>query len=108
MIRFHLDENCPSVIGAALRKRGIDVSTTAESGLCSASDEEQLAYATRTGRVLVTFDYDFLRLHATGIQHCGIVYCAPLRRTIGEIIRTLVLVAELMHPDEMRQHLEFM
>ena len=37
-IRFHLDENCPHAIAEGLRRRGIDVTTTPEVDLISASD----------------------------------------------------------------------
>lgn len=43
-IRFHLDENVNSAIADGLRRREIDVTTTSEVGLISASDEEQLIF----------------------------------------------------------------
>jgi hypothetical protein len=42
-IRFHLDENCDRAIAEGLRRRGIDVSTTPEAELLSATAEEQFA-----------------------------------------------------------------
>jgi predicted nuclease of predicted toxin-antitoxin system len=71
-IRFHLDEHIPASIAAGLRRRGIDASTSAESGLLAADDPAQLAFAASSGRVLVTHDADFLRLHADGATHAGI------------------------------------
>ena len=53
-IRFHLDENCPAAIAEALRRRGIDITTTPGAGLLTASDEEQTAYAFAKGRVIFT------------------------------------------------------
>jgi predicted nuclease of predicted toxin-antitoxin system len=50
-------------VALGLRLRGIDVSTTVEERLTGATDEQQLAFATGQGRVLVTHDADFLRLH---------------------------------------------
>jgi predicted nuclease of predicted toxin-antitoxin system len=73
-IRFHLDENCHRAIAEALSRRGIDVTTTPDAGLLSATDDEQLAYCQSQQRVLFTQDHDFLRLHASGIGHPGIVY----------------------------------
>ena len=63
-IRFHLDENCPRAIADGLRRRGIDVTTTPESGLLRATDEEQTAHALKEGRVVFTQDKDFLRINA--------------------------------------------
>jgi hypothetical protein len=91
-----------------LRQRGIDVTTTPEAGLLHATDEEQLAYAIPEGRVLFTQDADFHRLNAAGLQHAGIAYCHPESRSVGEIIRRLVLIWEIYEPDEMRNRVEYL
>jgi hypothetical protein len=44
-IRFHLDEHVASAIAEGLRRRGIDVTTTADAGLLDAPDEDHLAFA---------------------------------------------------------------
>jgi hypothetical protein len=44
-IQFHLDEQVELAIAEALRKRGINVTTTPEVGLLGATYEEQLAFA---------------------------------------------------------------
>jgi hypothetical protein len=44
-IRFHLDEDCSKAIAKALRRHGIDVTTTPEAGLLGARDEEQAPHA---------------------------------------------------------------
>jgi hypothetical protein len=44
-LRFHLDEHVPAAIAAALRRRGIDVTTAADAGLLGATDEDHLAFA---------------------------------------------------------------
>jgi hypothetical protein len=107
MARFHLDENVEAAVAAALASRGYDVTTTASAGLLKATDEQHLAFAAREGRVLVTHDADFLRLHAAGADHVGIAYCLP-HRSLGEIVRGLVLIAECLSYDEMRNHVEFL
>jgi predicted nuclease of predicted toxin-antitoxin system len=106
-IRFHLDENCGRRIAAGLRLYGIDLTTAAEVGLLHSSDEEQLGYAAMEGRVLVTRDADFLRLDAAGFKHAGIVYCRPDGVSLGELVRWVMLIWELMEPDEMRGHVEY-
>jgi hypothetical protein len=107
-IRFHLDENCAGAIAGGLKRRGVDVTTTPEAGLLSATDEQQLAYALPRGRVLFTQDSDFLRLDAAGVRHSGIAYCEKDTRSIGEIITLLVLVWEIYEPDEMANRVEFL
>lgn len=62
VIRFHLDENVNLAIASGLRRRGIDVTTSGEAGLIGASDNEQLQYARREGRVIVSQDTDFKTL----------------------------------------------
>jgi predicted nuclease of predicted toxin-antitoxin system len=106
-IRFHLDENCHHAVAEGLSRRGIDVTTTPEAGLMSASDEEQIAYGVAQGRVIFTQDRDFLRLHAAGVPHAGIAYCDKDKRSIGEMIQGLVLIWELLEPDEIRSRVEF-
>ena len=107
-IRFHLDENVSNTVADGLRRRGIDVSTTPEQGLISASDEEQLAFAYSQQRVIFTQDRDFLVLHSDGNEHAGIAYCIKGSRSIGEIIRGLILVWEVLNADEIKGKLEFL
>jgi predicted nuclease of predicted toxin-antitoxin system len=106
-IRFHMDENASSAISRGLRQRGIDVTTTPEVGLLSVSDKSQLEFAFSQGRVLFTQDRDFLRLHNSGVEHAGIVYCIKGSQSIGEVIRGLLLIWELLEPEDMHRHVEF-
>ncbi len=107
-IRFHLNEHLPLAVAEGLRRRGIDITTSPEIGLLKASDEEHLAYARREGRVIVTQDQDFLRLHSRGISHAGIAYCRRGTRTIGQIIRSLVLIYERLSLEEMEGRVEYL
>ncbi len=85
-IRFHLDENCHRGIAEALRRHGIDVSTTPEANLLGAPDEEQLRFAVGTGRTLFTLDKDFLKLAGQNTEHYGVIYCRQQTRSLGDII----------------------
>jgi predicted nuclease of predicted toxin-antitoxin system len=107
-IRFHLDENCAKAIATGLRRHGIDVTTTPDAGLLGAIDEEQAAYALPLGRVILTQDRDFLRIHAAGVPHAGIAYCEKDTQGIGEIIDTLVLMWEIYEPEEMAGRVEYL
>src|SRR5688500_11032049 len=99
-IRFHLDENCDPRIAAGLMLRGVDVTTTAEAGLLHASDEAQLAYVVSQLRVFVTQDTDFLRLAAAGREVPGVVYYPDQVRSVGQVIRDLLLIWEICEPGE--------
>jgi predicted nuclease of predicted toxin-antitoxin system len=61
-IGFHLDENVDPAIALALRRAGIDVTTSQEANLLSESDRVQLDFARSESRILVTHDDDFLIL----------------------------------------------
>src|SRR5215472_6420299 len=105
-IPFHLDENCSKAIADGLRRHGIDVTTTPEVGLLGALDEEQAAYARSCSRAILTQDRDFLRIHASGTSHPGIAYCEKDTRTIGQIIRGLVDIREILDPEDKSDHVE--
>ncbi len=107
-IRFHLDEHVDPDIARALRRHGIDVTTTLEAGLRTASDEGQLAFICRENRVLVTHDADFLRFASHSNDHPGIAYCHKTTRSVGEIIRRLILIYEILTPNEMIGRVEFL
>ena len=57
-------------------------------------------------RVIVTQDQDFLRLHASGIDHSGIAY-SQQGISIGDLIRGLMLIYQLLDADEMKGHVEY-
>ena len=93
-IRFHLDENVNPVIGDGLRRYGINVTTTIEMKLRGESDETQLDFSRKTGRVIVTQDRDFLLIASSGKDHSGIAYCQKGKRSIGEMIDLLSLFCQ--------------
>jgi predicted nuclease of predicted toxin-antitoxin system len=106
-VKFYLDEHIPKAVAEGLRRRGIDVLTIQDSGRLGDPDREQLAFATMKRRVMVTFDDDFLALDAAGIPHAGIVFSQAGQRSVGELIEMLVLIANVIEPEEMRNHVEF-
>lgn len=108
MIRFHLDEHMPTAIALGLRRRGIDVTTTADAGLSGADDDHHLSFAFSQGRVVVTHDDDFLVLHSRGVRHKGIAYCRQGSRSVSELLRLLLLLHECLTPEEMENRLEFL
>ena len=108
MLRFHLDENVDRAIALGLRNRGIDVTTTEEAGLKGMTDEEQLAFSNRDGRVLVSHDDDLLVLHAQGALHAGIAFSTLRTRTIGQMILRLTALSRHFNPPDMRGRIEFL
>lgn len=107
-VQFQLDEQFPTTVANGLRRQGIDVVTATEAGLRSAPDDEVLAYALTAERVLVTHDDDVTELHHYGAAHAGFTYCAPRRRTIGQLVEALMLIYEVMEAEESVGRLEYL
>ena len=106
-IRFYTDEHVARAVVRGLRQRGVDVLTVPEAGMLGASDSEHLARAQAEGRVLFTQDDDFLRLHASGVAHTGIVYI-PQHASVGEIVRSLILVFQVLDAEDMQGRIEYL
>jgi hypothetical protein len=101
------DEHISGAVAKGLYSRGIDVLTLVDAEMLGASDEEHFAFAREEGRTIVTYDDDFLRLADQTSDHPGVVY-APQSRGVGEMVRGLALLADVLSPDEMRGHIEFL
>ncbi len=76
--RLYLDEDVPVQVAPPLRAAGFDVLTTREAGRLKAEDPDQLAFAAREGRVLITLNLDdFVRFTkqfaAEGLPHAGVL-----------------------------------
>ncbi len=89
-MRLYLDEHVPVAVAPALVAHGVDCLSTQEAGNVGLSDEDQLAFATRSGRVLVTFNRkDFLALarrwHEQGRSHAGLILSREL--PVSELLR---------------------
>ena len=52
-IRYYVDEHVGKAVVRGLRQRGVDVVTVVEAGMLSATDEAQLAFAVKAGRVIL-------------------------------------------------------
>lgn len=106
-VRFYTDEHVSPAVIKGLRSRGADVQTSKDADMLGASDEEHLVLASRRGRVVFTQDDDFLKLHAKGFHHSGIVY-ARQHTPVGDVIRGLMLIYHVLDADDMRNHVEFL
>ena len=101
-----MDEHVAPAVTHGWRLRAIDVTTPQETSLLGASDEVLLTYALAHERVIFSQDEDFLVLHQQGKPHAGITY-APQQTPIGDIVRGLLLIHDVLSAEEMRGHLEF-
>jgi hypothetical protein len=76
--RLFADENFPLPVVEALRRLGHDVVTMADAGKAgrSLTDEAVLVLASAEDRVLLTLNRrHFVRIHASGRNHAGLVVC---------------------------------
>jgi predicted nuclease of predicted toxin-antitoxin system len=105
--RFHPNENVNPSVAAALLRMEIDVTVTRAVGLQGCSDQEQIEFCRREGRILLTHDVDFLVFANQDNNHPGIIYCQLGTRTIGEIVNTVILIYEVLTPQEMAGNVEF-
>lgn len=100
-MKFYLDEDLSPRIARALRRKGVDAVSAHEVGNLQCSDREQLAYAAREGRCLVTRNArHFVPLSREAIRrqqpHAGIVLCPPSFRgsEIQAIVAALIQVVK--------------
>lgn len=78
MASFYTNENFLIKVAQHLRQMGHDVLTSHEAGQANQRipDEEVLAFAAESGRILLTLNrWDFIVLHTKSTQHAGIVVC---------------------------------
>src|SRR5574341_1828196 len=95
------DEHIPFPVIEGLRRRGIDVTVVQQVGLGSSDDGAILEAAHQQGRIIYTRDADFLRLHAAGVPHGGILYHHPDAYGYGEAIHRVGLACEVYSVAEM-------
>ena len=113
-IRFYFDEHLPNAVVAGLRANGVDVLTITEAGRISLPDDEQLRFATKDNRVMVTHDVDFLVLASqflgSGEAFSGVAFCPgqKYQSNVGGLIRALLTLHGVMTSPEMLNHVEYL
>lgn len=84
---------------------------TLDAGDLGKSDEYHLERASELGAVILTHDVDFLKIahqwNREGKEHKGISYAHPLDLSLGEYIRRVELVTQVLTEEEMKDHIEF-
>jgi hypothetical protein len=91
-----------------LHSRGIDAVTVLDLNLLGEDDVDHLQNATQQGRVLCTYDSDFLDMAASGIQHTGIVFGQQEKHYIGTWVNWLALMHAVYTSEEMLNRIEFL
>ncbi len=106
-LRFYLDESVHVAVADGLQRRGIEATTAKDVGNLSLSDKEQLKYAIENNFVIVTHDVDFLSL-AMKLGHNGIVFVHLQKYSIGDLIRRMKLLWDVVEQQYMKNQVEFL
>jgi predicted nuclease of predicted toxin-antitoxin system len=110
-VRLYLDRHIMTRLAVDLRGRGYDVLTTEEAGKDTAPDEEQLVFATRENRAILTFNIrDFAPLHeawqAGARPHAGIIVSQQLGgREYGGLLQRMLRLLNQFTAEEMVNNL---
>ena len=107
-IRYFFDQHVDPAVANGLERLGIDVLTAQGAGRCGREDSDQLAFATAAGRVVVTFDSDYLTLHASGVSHAGIAWAPSKKHAVGYLIAALEILHGVYTANDMRDHVEYL
>jgi len=109
-LRLYADECVNGRIVIGLRRRGVDIVTSEDQGLISASDSDQMTRAIALGRTLVTCDHDFFTitndLMTRQAPFPGIFFIQP-RATIGEAVRIIAEAAKVLDAPTMESRIEW-
>ena len=100
----------PVELAAQLRQRGIDVVTVRDLDKLGDDDSHHLRRAAEQGRILCTYDKDFIQLAKQGIEHNGIVFIPGVYRAIGVLVKRLeqMYMYLIYTRDDMRNKVEYL
>ena len=110
-LKLFLDEDIHAGLAHALRQRGFDVVHAQDLERKGRSDNEQLAFAVREKRCLVSFNVrDFVLLHNLYAEqnktHWGIVVSRQL--PIGETLKRLLKKVGLATQEDFKNRIDFL
>ena len=111
-VRIYTDESVNVAITEGLKRRGVEAWSAKDAGKLGLTDEEQLQYATSEKASIFSHDDDFLKVAVRWIKegkmHYGVIYAHRLDYSIGECMRKLKLVADILTQEDMINHIEFL
>jgi predicted nuclease of predicted toxin-antitoxin system len=87
-----MDENIEIAVSLQLNAFGIDAISVQSTGSMGKSDFSHLSRAQELGRVLCSYDSDFVMLAVEGIEHAGIIKGTRSKMTIGQWVRDIRII----------------
>ncbi len=111
-IKIYSDEDVDIAIAEGLKRRGVKAWSARDAGNLGLTDEEQLQYAFRNKATIFTYDDDFLIVADDWVRkwrkHAGIIYVQRQKLSVGECIRRIELIVDILDAEEMKNHIEFL
>ncbi|HEY3568744.1 MAG TPA: DUF5615 family PIN-like protein [Thermoanaerobaculia bacterium] len=109
-IELYLDEDVDVLVAELVRARGFSVTTTREAGQLGNNDAEQLAFAARERKALVTHNRSHFEslaraYMAEGRPHSGIILAT--RHPAPELARRLLRILNNVTANEMRFQIRY-
>lgn len=107
-MRIYADENIEKSIIEGLRRRKVEVISAKELGYAGKPDEFHIKKALELKAVILTHDIDFLRIATTsGLSHRGIIFSHSKEVSIGQCLRGVELIVNVLTDKDMENHIEF-
>lgn len=101
---IYVDHHVHGYVVAYLEERGVDCLKVRDDNHAAEGDETLLLRAADLGRVILTYDKDFLAIHArrlrAGLGHNGIIHVRPDDGTPRQILEDLAITIIASGDDE--------
>lgn len=108
-MKIYADKNIERPIIDGLRRRKIEVISAKELEHSGKPDEFHIKKASEIKAVILTHDIDFLRMASSPeINNNGIIFSHSKDISIGQCIRGVELIVNVLSDADMENHIEFL
>ena len=108
-MKIYADENIELSVVEGLRRRKIEIVSAQELGYLGKADEFHIKKASEIKAVILTHDIDFLKIASNpDIKHSGIIFSHQENVSIGQCIRGVELIVNILTDKDMENHIEFL
>lgn len=105
---FYFDESVELGVSIQLAAGGLDVVSAHSLAGLGDTDSNHLERATQMGRVLCTYDTDFLILASQGIEHAGIIFAHQQKSSISGWVREIRALHGRLSAEEVVQQVIYL
>jgi hypothetical protein len=106
-VNFYLDEHVPRAVVSGLRRRRVDVLTLQEAGCLGPRMKRIWPWQPNKGGLFSLKTPISCGCTLPELSTPGIVY-VPQHTPVGYILRGLMLIYEVLEPEDMKNRLEFL